>query len=113
MRKLTIGNLVANYPIIQGGMAWVATGELAGAVSESGGLGVIGAGNAPREVVRNEIRKTRSLTDKPFGVNVYLLSPFAEEVMDLVIEEKVPVVVTGAGNPGNCAGRARQSRRPG
>jgi len=100
IRTVLCDLLDIEYPIIQGGMAWVATGELAGAVSESGGLGVIGAGNAPREVVRNEIRKTRSLTDKPFGVNVYLLSPFAEEIMDLVIEEKVPVVVTGAGNPG-------------
>ena len=69
-------------------------------MSEAGGLGVIGVGNAPREVVRKEIEKTRALTRKPFGVNVYLLSPLAEEIIDLVIEEKVPIVVTGAGNPG-------------
>jgi len=88
------------YPIIQGGMAWVATSELASAVSNAGGLGVIGAGNADPNWVREEIRKTRTLTDKPFGVNIYFLSPYAEEVMKVVIEEKVPVVTTGAGNPG-------------
>ncbi|ADL07817.1 enoyl-[acyl-carrier-protein] reductase FabK [Thermosediminibacter oceani] len=88
------------YPIIQGGMAWVATAELAAAVSNAGGLGVIGAGKAPAEAVREEIRKTRSLTDKPFGVNVYFMSPFVDEVMKVIIEERVPVVTTGAGNPG-------------
>lgn len=88
------------YPIIQGGMAWVATAELAAAVSEAGGLGVIGAGNAPPEVVRNEVRKARSLTSKPFGVNVYFMSPFAADVIEVLVEEKVPVVTTGAGNPG-------------
>jgi len=87
------------YPIIQGGMAWVATAELAAAVSEAGGLGLIGAGSAPPEAVRSEIRKVRSLTKKPFGVNVYFLSPFAEKVLETVIEERVPVVTTGAGNP--------------
>ncbi len=87
------------YPIIQGGMAWVATGELAGAVSQSGGLGVIGAGNAPAEIIREEIHKVKELTDKPFGVNVMLLSPYVDEVMEVVIEEEVPVVTTGAGNP--------------
>ena len=88
------------YPIIQGGMAWVATAELAAAVSEAGGLGLIGAGSAPPEVVREEVRKARSMTDKPFGVNVYFLSPFAEQVIEMLIEEKVRVVTTGAGNPG-------------
>jgi len=88
------------YPILQGGMAWVATGELAAAVSEGGGLGIIGAGNAPARVVAAEIRKVKALTQKPFGVNVMLLSPFAEEVVSLVLEEEVPVVTTGAGNPG-------------
>ncbi|TYP59971.1 enoyl-[acyl-carrier-protein] reductase FabK [Thermosediminibacter litoriperuensis] len=88
------------YPIIQGGMAWVATAELVAAVSNAGGLGIIGAGNAPAEAVREEIRKTRSLTDKPFGVNVYFMSPFVDEVMKVIIEERVPVVTTGAGNPG-------------
>ncbi len=100
IRTVLCDLLDAKYPIIQGGMTWVATGELAAAVSEAGGLGVIGVGNAPREVVRKEIEKTRALTRKPFGVNVYLLSPLAEEIIDLVIEEKVPIVVTGAGNPG-------------
>ncbi len=88
------------YPIIQGGMAWVATSELAVAVSEAGGIGIIGAGNAPAEFVRNEIIKAKSQTDKPFGVNVMLLSPFAEEVMEVVLQEKVALVTTGAGNPG-------------
>lgn len=88
------------YPIIQGGMAWVATSELAVAVSEAGGIGIIGAGNAPAEVVRKEIIKAKSETDKPFGVNVMLLSPFAEEVIEVVLQEKVALVTTGAGNPG-------------
>lgn len=88
------------YPIIQGGMAWVATAELAAAVSEAGGLGLIGAGSAPPEVVRAQVRKVKELTSKPFGVNVYFLSPFTEEVMEMLIQERVPVVTTGAGNPG-------------
>lgn len=88
------------YPIIQGGMAWAATHELAQAVSEAGGLGIIAAGNAPKEVIREEIKKLRENTDKPFGVNIMLLSPFAEDIIDLVCEEEVPVVTTGAGNPG-------------
>ena len=87
------------YPIIQGGMAWVAEHNLAAAVSEAGGLGLIGAANAPAEWVRDEIRKTREMTDKPFGVNMMLLSPHAEEVAKIVAEEKVKVVTTGAGNP--------------
>lgn len=88
------------YPIIQGGMAWVATAELAAAVSNGGGLGIIAAGGAPADVVREQIQKCRTLTDKPFGVNVMLMSPFAEEVMRVVLEEKPAVVATGAGNPG-------------
>jgi enoyl-[acyl-carrier protein] reductase II len=87
------------YPIIQGGMAWVAEHNLAAAVSNAGGLGILAAANAPCEYVRDEIRKTRELTDKPFGVNIMLLSPYAEEIARLVVEEKVPVVTTGAGNP--------------
>lgn len=87
------------YPIIQGGMAWVSEHNLAAAVSNAGGLGIIAAANAPVEVVRNEIRKVKELTDKTFGVNIMLLSPYAPEITDLVIEEKVPVVATGAGNP--------------
>ncbi|KXT75536.1 enoyl-[acyl-carrier-protein] reductase FabK [Streptococcus sp. DD12] len=88
------------YPIFQGGMAWVADGDLAGAVSNAGGLGIIGGGNAPKEVVKANIDKVKQLTDKPFGVNIMLLSPFADDIVDLVIEEGVKVVTTGAGNPG-------------
>ena len=88
------------YPIIQGGMAWVAEHNLAAAVSEAGGLGLIGAANAPAEVVREEIRKAKALTDKPFGVNIMLMSPHAEEIANVVVEEGVKVVTTGAGNPG-------------
>ena len=92
--------LQIEYPILQGGMAWVATAELAAAVSNAGGLGIIGAGNAPAEVIKKEIEKVKQLTDKPFGVNVMLLSPFVDKIMELVYTEKVPVVTTGAGNPG-------------
>lgn len=87
------------YPIIQGGMAWVAEHRLAAAVSNAGGLGIIGAASAPPEIVRAEIRKCKELTDKPFGVNVMLLNPNAEEVAKVVVEEGVKVVTTGAGNP--------------
>lgn len=87
-------------PVLQGGMAWIATAELAAAVSEAGGFGIIGAGNAPGEIVRQQIRKAYELTDKPFGVNVYYLSPFVEEVIDVILEEKVSAITTGAGNPG-------------
>lgn len=86
-------------PIIQGGMAWVAEHRLAAAVSEAGGFGIIGAASAPAEVIREEIRKAKELTDKPFGVNVMLLSPYAEEVAHVVAEEGVRAVTTGAGNP--------------
>ncbi|MDR1136287.1 MAG: enoyl-[acyl-carrier-protein] reductase FabK [Clostridiales Family XIII bacterium] len=88
------------YPIIQGGMAWIADSSLASAVSNGGGLGVIAAGNAPADFVRAEIAATRALTDKPFGVNVMLLSPYVDEVIAMLCEEKVDVVITGAGNPG-------------
>lgn len=87
------------YPIIQGGMAWVAEHNLAAAVSNAGGLGLIGAASAPAEVVKEEIRKCRELTDKPFGVNVMLLNPNAQEVAQVIVEEGVKVVTTGAGNP--------------
>lgn len=88
------------YPIFQGGMAWVSTAELAAAVSNAGGLGIIAAGNAPADWVRNQIHKVRELTNKPFGVNCMLLSPFVDDVMNVIYEEKVPVITTGAGNPG-------------
>jgi len=88
------------YPIIQGGMAWIADSSLASAVSNAGGLGIIAAANAPVDYIREEIRKTKKLTDKPFGVNIMLLSDNAEEVAKMVCEEGVKVVTTGAGNPG-------------
>ena len=91
--------LGTEYPIIQGGMAWVAEHNLAAAVSAAGGLGIIGAASAPPEIVREEIRKVKAVTDKPFGVNVMLMNPNAEEVAKIVIEEGVKVVTTGAGNP--------------
>ena len=88
------------YPIFQGAMAWIAEYNLVAAVSNAGGLGIIAGGNAPCDVVREQIRKTKELTDKPFGVNIMLLSPFADEIAHMVCEEKVAVVTTGAGNPG-------------
>lgn len=87
------------YPVFQGGMAWVAEYHLVAAVSEAGGLGLIGAASAPVEVVREQIHRVRELTDKPFGVNIMLLNPNAKDVARLVIEEKIPVVTTGAGSP--------------
>lgn len=88
------------YPIIQGGMAWVAEYHLAAAVSEAGGLGIIGAGGAPAEFVREQIHKTKELTDKPFGVNLMLMNPEADAIAQIIVEEGVRVVTTGAGNPG-------------
>ncbi|MCI5873418.1 MAG: enoyl-[acyl-carrier-protein] reductase FabK [Roseburia sp.] len=91
--------LKTKYPVIQGGMAWVAEYHLAAAVSNAGGLGLIGAASAPPEVVREQIREVKKRTDKPFGVNVMLLNPNAADVARIVIEEGVPVVTTGAGSP--------------
>lgn len=87
------------YPVFQGGMAWVADADLAAAVSNAGGLGIIAGMNMNGEQLRAEIRKLREKCDKPFGVNVMLMSPYAEEVADVIVEERVPVVTTGAGNP--------------
>jgi len=87
------------YPVIQGGMAWVAESHLAAAVSMAGGLGIIGAANAPSEWVRSQIKEVQMKTDKPFGVNIMLMSPYADEVAKVVVEEGVKVVTTGAGNP--------------
>lgn len=87
------------YPIFQGGMAWIGTAELASAVSNAGGLGIIGAGHMPPDILRAEIQKAKKWTDKPFGVNIMLMSPFVKEVMQVVIDERVAVVTTGAGNP--------------
>ncbi|MDE7287444.1 MAG: nitronate monooxygenase, partial [Lachnospiraceae bacterium] len=84
-----------DYPIIQGGMAWVAEHHLAAAVSEAGGLGIIGAASAPAEIVREEIRKAKELTDKPIGVNIMLMNPNAPEVARVVLEEGIKVVTTG------------------
>ena len=87
------------YPIFQGGMAWIGTAELASAVSNAGGLGIIGAGHMPPALLRAEIQKAKQWTNTPFGVNIMLMSPFVKEVMQVVVDEKVPVVTTGAGNP--------------
>lgn len=87
------------YPIFQGGMAWIGTAELASAVSNAGGLGIIGAGHMPPDLLRAEIQKAKKWTYKPFGVNIMLMSPFVKEVMEVVIDERVAVVTTGAGNP--------------
>lgn len=89
-----------DYPIIQGGMAWIADADLAAAVSNGGGLGIISAMNANADWLREQIRKIKTLTDKPYGVNIMLMSPFADEVAKVVVEEQVPVVTTGAGSPG-------------
>lgn len=88
------------YPILQGGMAWIADASLASAVSNAGGLGIVACGNADADYVRSEIRKTKELTKKPFGVNVMLLNPHTDAIMDVICEEGVAVVTTGAGNPG-------------
>lgn len=87
------------YPIIQGGMAWVADYHLAAAVSNAGGLGLIGSGGAPASWVKDQIREVKKLTNKPFGVNIMLMNPEADEIAKVIVEEKVPVVTTGAGNP--------------
>ena len=87
------------YPIVQGGMAWVAEYHLAAAVSNAGGLGIIAAGAAPAECVREQIREAKKLTDKPFGVNIMLMNPSADDIAKVVVEEGVKVVTTGAGNP--------------
>jgi enoyl-[acyl-carrier protein] reductase II len=88
------------YPVFQGAMAWVSDGKLAAAVSNAGGLGIIAGGNAEGEIIRKEIQEAKKLTDRPFGVNIMLLSPYKEEVIKVILEEKVACVTTGAGNPG-------------
>lgn len=99
IRSAICDMLGITYPVFQGGMAWIADGKLAAAVSGGGGLGIIAAGNAPGDYVREQIRIARTLTEKPIGVNIMLMSPFADDVAQVVVEEKVPVVTTGAGNP--------------
>ena len=98
-----------DYPIIQGAMAWVAEEKLASAVSNAGGLGLIAAGHAPKEVIREKIQAARKLTDKTFGVNIMLMSPFVEDIVDLVIEERVKVITTGAGSPGKYMKRFKEA----
>lgn len=97
------------YPIIQGGMAWVADSNLAAAVSNAGGFGIIGTGSATADIVKKEIDNCRKLTDKPFGVNVMLMSPNADEVIDLIIEEKPAGITTGAGNPAKYMDRLKEA----
>lgn len=101
------------YPVFQGGMAWIADGKLAAAVSNGGGLGVVAAGNAPADYVRQQIQITKSLTEKPFGVNIMLMSPFADEVAQVAAEERVAVVTTGAGNPSKYMAALERRRNQG
>jgi len=107
-RRLT-ALLGIEYPVLQGGMAWLGTAELAAAVSAAGGLGIIGAGAQPADWVAEQVAKVRAATDRPFGVNVLLISPHAAEVVDLVCRERVPVVTTGAGNPGPVIPRLKEA----
>ncbi|HEY3374007.1 MAG TPA: enoyl-[acyl-carrier-protein] reductase FabK [Candidatus Aquicultor sp.] len=100
--------LEIEYAVIQGGMAWAATAELAAAVSEGGGLGIIGAGHMPTDILREELRKTKQLTKKPFGVNLMLLTPHINELIEVCLEERVPVITTGAGNPGSFINRFKE-----
>lgn len=100
MKSRVCDLLGIRYPVIQGGMAWVATWELAAAVSDAGGLGIIGAGGAPAAWVREQIRNAKKATDQPFGVNIMLMNPEADKIAQVIVEEQVPVVTTGAGNPG-------------
>lgn len=109
MRTRITEMLGIEYPVIQGGMAWVANAQLAANVSKAGGIGFIGAANAPAEWVRDEIRKAREITDKPIGVNVMLLSDYADEVAQVVCEEKVTAVTTGAGNPAKYMGKWKEA----
>lgn len=100
MKTLLCEMLSIDYPIIQGGMAWISDAELAASVSNAGGLGVIAGGNAEKHIVAEQIDKMKSLTNRPYALNVMLLSPFADDIIDLAIEKKVPIVITGAGSPG-------------
>lgn len=100
MKSRVCDLLGIRYPVIQGGMAWVATWELVAAVSDAGGLGIIGAGGASAAWVREQIRNAKKATDQPFGVNVMLMNPEADKIAQVIVEEQVPVVTTGAGNPG-------------
>jgi len=109
MNQSLIEQLGIDYPIIQGAMSWVATPSLAAAVSNAGGLGMLGAGHEPGEFVRKIIQETKKLTDKPFGVNILLLSPYVDEVVDVVCEENIKVITTGAGSPGKYMKRFKEA----
>ena len=98
-----------DYPVIQGGMAWVADAQLAAAVSNAGGLGLIAAMNSNGEQLREQIKKAKELTDRPFGVNLMLMSPFIEEAVEVVCEEHVAIVTTGAGNPAKYMERLKEA----
>jgi enoyl-[acyl-carrier protein] reductase II len=97
------------HPIIQGGMAWVATAELSAAVSEAGGLGILGGGNAPPDYVRDQVRETKRRTTRPFGVNIPLFSPYVDEIVTICIEEGIKAVATGAGNPAAIIPRLKEA----
>lgn len=101
--------LEIDYPIFQGAMAWVAEENLASAVAEAGGLGLIASGHAPKDVIKDKIEQARKQTTKTFGVNIMLMSPFVEDIVDLVIEEKVKVITTGAGSPGKYMKRFKEA----
>ena len=110
MRANDLSNLLGTkYPLIQGGMAWISDADLAAAVSNAGGLGVIAGGNAPRQVVEEQVDKIRTLTDRPYALNVMLLSPFVDDIIDLAIDKKVPIVITGAGSPGKYVERLKEA----
>lgn len=109
MKTILCDLLGITYPVIQGGMAWLGTCELSAAVSRAGGLGIIGAGNAPPEWLRDQIRRIKGQTRNPFGVNIMLMSPFLEEIIAIVMEEKVSIVTTGGGNPGPYILRFKQA----
>jgi enoyl-[acyl-carrier protein] reductase II len=97
------------HPVMQGGMAWTATAELSAAVSNAGGVGVIGAGHMPTDLLREQIRLAKDLTDRPFGVNLMLLTPHIDDIVAMVLEEHVPMVTTGAGNPGKYMGPLKEA----
>ena len=109
MKKDICNILGIRYPIFQGGMAWISDSKLAAAVSNAVGLGIIAGANAPASYIRNEIKETKKLTDKPFGLNIMLLSDNADELADIAIEEGVKVITTGAGNPGKFMERWKQA----
>lgn len=109
MNQPLLSKIGIEYPIIQGAMSWVATPSLAAAVSNAGGLGMLGSGHEPGEVVRKTIQETKKMTDKPFGVNILLLSPYVDEVVDVVCEENIKVITTGAGSPGKYMNRFKEA----